>query len=250
MSDPPKIQNREARRIRAPKLAIIRELRTEIASGKLRPGQHLTEVALSSRFGVSRTPVREALKQLEREGLVRISPNQGAKVTELSTKDVEDIYDVLISLEATAARLACPKLGDLEMQKLKDYQFQIERAASSNNQELLVELNTAFHRLIIENTTNPYFVEIRNNFGNLIHRYWRFMAFIPEFAKANIDDHPRIISAFTLKNPPLAEFLMREHLENAKRNMLRYIRELQQKERDEAGEQGARPALERTSDGK
>jgi DNA-binding GntR family transcriptional regulator len=244
------MENRHVRRIRTPKLSIIRELRTEIASGKLRPGLRLTETALSSRFGVSRTPVREALKQLEREGLVRISPNQGAWITELSTKDVEDIYDVLISLEATAARLACPKLGDKEMQDLEEYQFQIERAVSSNNQELLVELNTAFHRLIIENTTNPYFVEIRNNFSNLIHRYWQFIAFVPEFAKANIDDHPRIIRAFTLKNPPLAEFLMREHLEKAKSNMLRYIGELQQKGRDESGVQGIRLTPERLPEGK
>ena len=227
------------------KEAILRDLRDAIAKGEIRPGDRLKENAISSRFGVSRTPVREILKQLEKEGLVRISPNHGAKVVALTTKDVADIYEMLITLEGAAARLACSEIGDQEIGKLKEYQFMTEKAISKRNIELVLELNVKFHALLTECSRNPYLAETRRNYRNILNPFGRFVAFIPQFLEATLEEHPKIIEAIISRNAPLAEFLAREHMEKAKVRMLEYIRCLQKKGDREKKRKDGRAIAER-----
>jgi dihydrolipoamide dehydrogenase len=99
--------------------------------------------------------------RLEREGLVTLIPNVGARVINLSYKDVSDIYDILIVLEATAARLACLKISDEQIRKLEECHFTMAKAAGKGNLDLVFEMNVQFHWLITESTRNPYLVEIR-----------------------------------------------------------------------------------------
>lgn len=216
----------------APKDQIIRDLRDEITIGKLLPGEHITEKAICLRFGVSRTPAREVLKQLEKEGLVTIYPNVGARVADFSLKSVSDLYDILSFLDGTSARLACSQVNNDEIIKLRECQFMMEKAASERNIDLLFELNTKFHLLITEFSTNNYLIEIRKNLIALTSRLVLFITYIPHFLKAVVEEHPKIIDAMISRNSGLAEFLAREHMETAKTTAMKNFQYLQKGGRD------------------
>jgi DNA-binding GntR family transcriptional regulator len=208
------------------KETILRDLRNGIAGGKLRPRERITEAALCRQYGVSRTPVREILKQLEKEGLVRISPNAGARVTDFSVKDVSNIYEIFIALEGAGARFACREASDEEIKKLEECQFMIEKAIGQKNLELVFELNSRFHMLITEFTRNPYLIEIRRNFSTLMSRFGRLATFIPRHLQGALEEHPKIIDAIVKRNAALAEFLAKEHIEKAKEYMSAYVQHL------------------------
>jgi DNA-binding GntR family transcriptional regulator len=217
------------------KKVIIRDLRNAIASGTLRPGQRITETALCRQYGISRTPVREILKQLEKEGLVRIVPNAGARVVDLSTEDVSNIYEMQIVLEGASARFACGLVTDQEIRRLQECQFMIENAIAQKNLDLVFELNTRFHMLLCEFTKNPYLIQIRRNFATLMSRFGRFATYIPRHLDASLQEHPKIIDALRKRNAALAEFLAREHFEKAKEYMSAYIENLQKANEDTTG---------------
>ncbi|MFH1102430.1 MAG: GntR family transcriptional regulator [Pseudomonadota bacterium] len=197
----------------------ITRLKNAILKGEYQPGERLTEEALCRRFMVSRTPVREALNQLEKEGFVRITPAAGARVIDLSRDEIFHIYDILIILEGAASRFASLRINPDQLNKLEEYNLLFEKAMEEKNSELLFDLNTRFHWLITEATANPYLIEIRNNFRRLVDRIARIFPYIPGQCEVSLAEHKKIIDALKGKNPSLAEFIMREHLENAKRNL-------------------------------
>ena len=203
---------------------IILNLREAIIRGEYAPGAHLVESELCARFKASRTPVREALAQLEKEGFVRITPASGARVVELSPVDVSQIYDMLIVLEGAASRLACSRINDEQIGQLEEQTFLFEKALQDHNAEFLFELNNRFHWLITSETGNRYLMDMRSNFRALVDRISRLFPLIPEQMEATITDHHQIISALKARNPAMAEFVMRAHLENAKKHMLAYLR--------------------------
>jgi DNA-binding GntR family transcriptional regulator len=204
---------------------IIRELRDAIVHREYAPGERLTEIALCERFNVSRTPVREALNQLEKEGLIKIIQSVGAKVVRLSLDETLKIYDILIILEGASSRLACPEITDDQLRRLEEYNFLFERAMEEKNADLLFELNSHFHWLITEATKNTYLIEMRANFRLLVDRIARIFPTIPGQAQATLVEHKQVINALKSRNPSLAEFTMREHLEGAKRKLDEYLRE-------------------------
>jgi DNA-binding GntR family transcriptional regulator len=206
---------------------IVLELREAITRGEYVPGTHLVESELCARFKTSRTPVREALAQLEKEGLVRMTPASGARVVELSIEDVSYIYDILIVLEGAASRLACNLISEKQLSKLEEYNFLFEKSVESHNLELLFELNDRFHWLITSETGNTYLMDIRSNFRSLVDRISRIFLHVSAQMEATIADHRQIISALKARNPALAEFVMREHLERAKKHLLSYLHDRQ-----------------------
>ncbi|MEW5910166.1 MAG: GntR family transcriptional regulator [Thermodesulfobacteriota bacterium] len=197
----------------------ITRLRNSILKGEYRPGERLTEEALCGRFKVSRTPVREALHKLEKEGFVKITPAAGARVADLSREEVFHIYDLLIVLEGAASRLASDKITPEQIHKLEEYNLRFENAIEEKNFDLLFDINSRFHWLITEATGNPFLIEIRNNFRRLVDRIARIFPHIPGQCAESLLEHKKIIDALKGKNPSLAEFIMREHLENAKQNL-------------------------------
>ncbi len=201
---------------------IIRDLREAIVHREYRPGEHITEATLCERFKVSRTPIREALNQLEKEGFIHITPSAGAKVVKLSLKETLDIYDILIILEGAASRLACSNITDDQIKKLEEYNYLFEKASDQKNSQLLFELNVHFHWMITEATRNPYLIEMRSNFRLLVDRIGRIFPTIPGQCQASLVEHKHIIDGLKSKNPAMTEFIMREHLENAKRNLVEY----------------------------
>jgi DNA-binding GntR family transcriptional regulator len=203
----------------------ITELRNAILKGEFVPGEHLTEALLSERFKVSRTPIREALNQLEKEGFVKITPAAGARVVNLSLKETLDIYDILIVLEGAASRMACPLIQEDQLNKLEEYQILFEKALQERNEDLLFDLNTQFHWSITEATKNFYLIQMRTNFRRLVDRIARIFPHVPGQCEETIVWHRKIIEALKARNPALAEFVMREHLGNAKKNLADYLKE-------------------------
>lgn len=203
----------------------IANLRNALLEGEFRPGEHLTEALLSARFNVSRTPIREALNQLEKEGFVKITPAAGARVVKISLKDTFDIYDILIVLEGAASRLACPLIQGDQLNKLEEYQLLFEKALKERNEDLLFDLNIQFHWLITEATKNSYLIDMRTNFRRLVDRIARIFPRVPGQCEETLLWHRKIIDALQARNPALAEFVMKEHLGNAKKNLAEYLQE-------------------------
>ena len=207
------------------KKKIIRDVRNSILNQEYKPGERLKEPLLCERFKVSRTPVREALNQLEKEGFIKIIPGVGAKIIKRSLEETLKIYDVLIILEGAASRLACPQIGNDQVEKLEEYNFLFEKAIDQNNNELTFELNAQFHWMITEATANPHLIEMRANIRRLTDVITRIFPSIIGQLSETLFWHQQIVNSFKSKNPALAEFMMREHLENAKKKLQKYFLE-------------------------
>jgi DNA-binding GntR family transcriptional regulator len=207
---------------------IVTELRNAIVSGEYKSGDHLTETALSLRFGASRTPIREALNRMEKEGFIKITPGKGARVVKLSLKDISDIYDMLIVLEGLACKLACNQLTDEQIGKLEQLYLKTMKASGRKNLDLMSELNIQFHWIITEATSNSYLIDVRFKFRNLIDQFGRISYLVPGQIKATLVEHQKIIDAFKRRNPTSAELLTKKHLENGKKRVLKYLSKRQE----------------------
>lgn len=207
------------------KSKIIRELRDAIVNRDFKPGEHLKENDLCKMFNVSRTPVREALNQLEKEGFIKIIPGVGAKTIKYSLEEILQIYDVLIILEGAASRFACSQISKYQIGKLEEYNFLFERAIDEKNKELIFELNAHFHWLITEATKNPHLISMRANYRRLTDVITRIFPSIPGQLIATLSAHNKIVDSLKSNNPTLAEFVMREHLEDSKKNLKAYLLE-------------------------
>ncbi len=172
---------------------------------------------------MSRTPVREALNQLEREGFVKITPAAGARVVALSVDEIMNVYDLLIILEGASSRLACPNIPEGQIRKLEEYGLLFEEAMPKRNEDLLFQINAQFHWLITEATRNDYLIDLRMNFRRLVDHISRIFPRIPGQCEATLSEHRQIVEALRGRNPALAEFVMREHLEGAKNHLYEYL---------------------------
>ena len=127
---------------------VFRKLREDILSGKYQPEEELKEQVIADELGVSRTPVREALRQLELERLIRIVPNRGAFVEGITTKDVKDIYQIRMLLEGLCANWAAQNVTEEQLQELEENVYLAEFHASKGNWAQMVELDNRFHEII------------------------------------------------------------------------------------------------------
>ena len=126
----------------------LNELREAMASDATKENEELKEVAIGQELGVSRTPVREALRQLELEGLVQIIPNRGAFVTGIQAQDVRDIYMIRARLEGLCARWACENITKEQMDEMEENVYLAEFHAKKGNMEQMAELDNQFHRIL------------------------------------------------------------------------------------------------------
>ncbi len=204
------------------------ELRKAIARGEYRPGQRLTEAALCERFKVSRTPIREALRELEAEGLVTVTSNLGASVVKLTPENMNNIYDMLIVLEGTACSMAATRMSEEDIVRLEDCHFRITQAATEKNYDLVFELNRRFHVIIVESTANPYLIQMRRLMSQLSNRFGRLTLtpMVPGQMVATLEEHPEVIAAIRKRNPGMAEFQGRRHMESAKKFTLKYFQKI------------------------
>ncbi len=195
---------------------ISEAIKRAITSGRLKPGEKLVEMELARRFGVSRTPVREALRILEKERLVANNPYKGYIVNKLSHDEAVMLYQVRAALEPLAVKLATEQITPQELQELKDCLYQSELALKSDDMAALIVLNNKFHDIIARASRNSYLVDILTNLRDLIDlmRVSNFLMF-PKRMIAAVAEHRGILEAMLAKDAAAAAVKVSAHIENA-----------------------------------
>ncbi len=190
-----------------------RRLLEGIRAGEFRPGQRLREIDLASRLGVSRTPVREAIRRLASEGLVEVASGRGVMIIELTRQQVRELYFLRATLEGAAARLAAQHASDREIAALRE--LLIEIAAAEDDPFHVAKLNREFHRLIHDAAHNRYLARALSQLSDSLALLpgTTFQApGRPGMAQA---EHLAMVEAFAARDPDRAELVTRDHIERA-----------------------------------
>ena len=198
-------------------------LEQAILKGEIKPGQKLVERELSQELGISRSPIREAIRSLESNGLLKTIPRKGTIVPEISRKEVEEIYAVKSMLESFAARLACRRITGKEIQEFRSLLGKMEKQVSKKNLHEYLELSKEFHELIIKASANAKLYQIYLHLMKPIQWLQLISLSFPERAKNSLTEHQQIVEAFFDRDSQLAEKLVREHVDEAGRVLARNL---------------------------
>ncbi len=199
---------------------ILENIRDAIISGSLKAGSRVSEPELAERYGISRTPIREALRQLESEGYLTVIPRRGAVVSEFSQKDVEDFYAIKSILEGYAARQACSRLTDRELDKLQANNKRLNDLAEQNDIKTFFKVHNDFHEMFIKAADNERLRELITSVVTRFQRL-RFMSLsLPGRMKISAQEHKKIIEAFRRRDAETAETLVRKNAEYGGRVLL------------------------------
>ena len=190
---------------------VFNTLRQAILKGELEPGERLMEIQLAERLGVSRTPIREAIRKLELEGLVLMIPRKGAEVAKISEKSLRDVLELRRSLEELAIELACQRMTEEEIDELEDAQRAFRKAVDSKDVMLMAETDEKYHEIIYQGTKN----------SRLVQEY------IKDADKRQIllIEHDNILKAVRNRKVAEAKAAMREHIDNQEITVSRNIKE-------------------------
>ncbi|MDE7211327.1 MAG: GntR family transcriptional regulator [Lachnospiraceae bacterium] len=191
---------------------VFHRLREDILSGKYEKDEELREITIASELGVSRTPVREALRQLELEGLVRIIPNKGAYVTGISAGDIHDIYHIRSYLEGLCARWACEHITQEQLEQLEEIVYLCEFHAKKKHLEQIVELDNRFHEIIYEACNSKMLEHVLRDFHHYVERVRRISLAGENRVENSNKEHMAILEALKQRDGALAEKLAHEHM--------------------------------------
>lgn len=200
---------------------VFHHLREDILSGKYKEGDELKEVAIGEELGVSRTPVREAFRQLELEGLIQIIPNKGAYVTGITEKDVKDIYMIRSLLEGLCARWACEHITDAQMEEMEENIYLSKFHAQKGHLEQLAELDNRFHEILYEACNSKMLEHQLRDFHEYVLRVRKkTLSNVNRGPKSN-QEHEMLMEAIKAKDADKAERLANMHMINAYENMVK-----------------------------
>lgn len=191
---------------------VFNRIREDILSGKYKQNEELKENSIGLELGVSRTPVREALRQLELEGLVNIIPNKGAYVTGISEKDMHDIYMIRSYLEGLCARWACQHITKEQLEELEEIVYLSEFHSKKNHFDQVVELDNKFHELIYESCDSKILNHVLSDFHHYVQRIRKITLSNPERVEHSNAEHTAILEAIRTRDENLAENLAHEHI--------------------------------------
>ena len=198
---------------------VFNTLRNAILTGELSPGERLMEIKLADKLGVSRTPIREAIRKLELEGLVVNTPRKGAEVANISAEDLRDVLEVRRSLEVPAISLACDKMTDETLELLYEnidaFKHSIDAKATSD----IASVDVTFHDIIYKATGNNRLIQILNNISEQMYRY-RF-EYIKNKESWNrlVEEHMNIYEAIKNRDKDLAIKSILLHIDNQERDI-------------------------------
>jgi DNA-binding GntR family transcriptional regulator len=192
---------------------VLAELRRRIVDGEYAQGERLTETRLADDFGVSRNPVREALRVVEAEGFVQILPRRGAVVVTLDDTAVRDLFGVRQQLETLAAGLAAERATADDLAMLRRLVEDANKATDAEDFDTVAELNSAFHRAVIEVSGNRWLHSISAAMYHHVH--WVFRVGAAQRAPHSVEEHVRLIDAIAAGDPEAATTAARRHVEAA-----------------------------------
>ena len=193
---------------------VFNTLRQAIIKGELKPGERLLEIQLADKLGVSRTPIREAIRKLELEGLVTMLPRRGATVSGITSKHLQDVLEIRRALERLAADLACQRMTESELQQLEELQKQFMENNDSKDIFLLANIDEKFHDTIYHSTHNERLVSMLENLREQMYRYR--LEYIKDSSKRDllVNEHNLIISAIKNKDSDAAKDIISRHIYN------------------------------------
>ncbi len=191
---------------------VFNRLREDILTGKYHENEELRENTIANELGVSRTPVREAIKQLELEGLVSVIPNKGAYVTGITEKDIHDIYMIRSYLEGLCARWACEKQTDELIAELTEVVDLTDFYITKGNTEQIFALDNRFHELLYNASDSKRLYQLLSDFHNYVKRVRMLSLSELERAKQSNEEHKAIVEAIKSHNAFEAECLAHEHI--------------------------------------
>lgn len=193
---------------------VFKTLRQAILTGELKPGERLMEIHLANRLGVSRTPIREAIRMLELEGLVTMIPRKGAEVSRISKQDISDVLEVRGSLDALAVRLACERITPEEISKLESAADAFSAAISSGDLTAVAQADVDFHDIIVASSKNKRLMQMANNLAERVYRYR--LEYIKDKSSHNnlIKEHREILDCIKRGDASAAEAAILKHVKN------------------------------------
>lgn len=194
---------------------VYETLREAIRSGVLTSGERLMEIQVAEELGVSRTPVREAIRRLEAEGLVVMIPRRGTYVSDMSLRDISDVFEIREALEVLAVSLAAERITDMEMEDLERMMVEFDEVVNKNNVDGLVELDIRFHTKLYEASRNVRLIAILNNLREQTTRFRMTSMSVPGRMQDTLDEHRAIIEALGRRDPEEASKVTQYHLARA-----------------------------------
>ncbi|MGI6668203.1 MAG: GntR family transcriptional regulator [Acetivibrionales bacterium] len=203
---------------------IFDTLREAIIAGELKPGERLMEVQLAEKMGVSRTPVREAIRKLELEGLVEMLPRKGARVAHLSEKEIMDVLEVRATLDGLASSLSALRITDSEKKELKNVLAQFIVCVERNNLQGSIKKDVEFHDVIYRSSRNNKLIQISNNLREQVQRYR--VIYIKDYSSSEelVKEHTEICDAISRRDPEAAMKFAQEHIKKQEESIIRSIK--------------------------
>ena len=198
---------------------VFQEIREDILKGKFKENEELREATLGKELGVSRTPAREALRQLELEGLVHIIPNKGAYVTGITEKDVHDIYMTRSMLEGLCARWAAEHISEEQIQEMEEVLLLTEYHLDRGNAEQLAELDGKFHEVLYDASQSRILRHILSDFHKYVQVARKRSVKKEDRAKKSLEEHREILNALRTGDADRAEELAHIHILNVMENL-------------------------------
>lgn len=199
---------------------IFEKIREDILNDQYKPGEKIVEAKLAEELGVSRTPVREALKQLELDGLVENIPNRGVIVKGISQQDIYDIFTIRMAIEGIAAQWAVERMSDEELSQLKEVFELMEFYTLKGDVTKIFELNTKFHEIIYMATKSRYLEHVLRDFQLFIQSTRNKSLRSEGRMETALEEHKNILQAFINKDAETAVSMLTKHITNSRRNAM------------------------------
>jgi len=193
---------------------VFNTLREAILRGDLVPGERLMELQLAAKLGVSRTPIREAIRMLEQEGLAITIPRKGAIVAGMTEKDMQDVLEIREALEELSVQVACDKITDEEVAKLRENMENFETSLKSGDLKRMAEADVEFHDVIYQATDNPKLINMLNNLREQMYRYRVEYLKNPSNHEQLLREHEAIYRGIMEKDKDVVTEMIRKHISN------------------------------------
>jgi DNA-binding GntR family transcriptional regulator len=204
---------------------VFENLRQAIIRGDVAPGDRLVESRIAGGMDISRTPVREAIHKLEREGLLRKLPHGGFTVVHLSREDIEETFGIRCVLESYAARLAALNHKKEDLVPLEEKIREFQACLAKGRLEELPRINTEFHNLLYALSRSPKLIKLINDLRDQIYRFRRVLLKIDDWARTSNEDHRNMLEAIRKRDAIRVEKLVKEHIEGGKMIVLKALEE-------------------------
>jgi DNA-binding GntR family transcriptional regulator len=193
---------------------VFNTLREAILRGDLVPGERLMELQLASKLGVSRTPIREAIRMLEQEGLAITIPRKGAIVAGMTEKEMQDVLEIREALEELSVQVACDKITDEEIAQLRKNMKNFQRSLETGDLKKMAQADVEFHDVIYQATDNQKLINMLNNLREQMYRYRVEYLKNPDNHQQLLDEHEAIYQGIVTKDKDAVTAMMRKHISN------------------------------------